>query len=120
MTKKDKTWMKLMECCRKYCQCHQMPERSFFYKGYQFPLCARCTGIFLGHIGAFLLAPFYTFKYSISLLMIPLIIDGSVQYTTSYVSNNFKRLVSGILYGFAFTSVIIHIFKSLIKKFRIF
>lgn len=24
--------------------CHRRPERSFFYKGRQFPICARCTG----------------------------------------------------------------------------
>ncbi|NLG05113.1 MAG: DUF2085 domain-containing protein [Clostridia bacterium] len=28
--------------------CHQMPERSFFYKGKQFPVCARCTGVSIG------------------------------------------------------------------------
>ena len=28
--------------------CHQMPERSFFYKGKQFPVCARCTGVIIG------------------------------------------------------------------------
>ena len=28
--------------------CHQMPERSFFIDGHQLPLCARCTGMYLG------------------------------------------------------------------------
>lgn len=28
--------------------CHQLAERSFFYKGYQFPVCARCTGVTIG------------------------------------------------------------------------
>lgn len=27
-----------------------MSERSFFYKGYQFPVCARCTGVIIGQI----------------------------------------------------------------------
>jgi len=27
--------------------CHQLPERSFFVDGYQFPVCARCTGLYL-------------------------------------------------------------------------
>ena len=27
--------------------CHQKPERSFFWDGHQFPVCARCTGIYL-------------------------------------------------------------------------
>ena len=36
--------------------CHQMPERSFFYKGKQFPVCSRCTGVCLGQIGAVIVA----------------------------------------------------------------
>jgi uncharacterized membrane protein len=27
--------------------CHQRPERSFFFDGHQFPVCARCTGLYL-------------------------------------------------------------------------
>ena len=30
--------------------CHQIPERSFFLNGRQLPLCARCTGTFLGAV----------------------------------------------------------------------
>ena len=100
-----------MELCRKYCGCHQMAERSFFLGSYQFPLCARCTGIAIGHAAAFLTGFFYTLRYSIALLGIPLALDGTIQYFTSYRSDNRKRLVTGILYGFAFTSVIWHIFR---------
>jgi uncharacterized membrane protein len=28
--------------------CHQRPERSFFIHGQQLPVCARCTGLYLG------------------------------------------------------------------------
>lgn len=32
--------------------CHQLPERSFFWGDRQFPVCARCTGLYLsGFIG---------------------------------------------------------------------
>jgi len=27
--------------------CHQRPERSFFWGTHQFPVCARCTGLYL-------------------------------------------------------------------------
>ena len=30
--------------------CHQIPERSFVLGGHQLPLCARCTGTFLGAV----------------------------------------------------------------------
>ena len=28
--------------------CHQLPERSFFWDERQLPVCARCTGLYLG------------------------------------------------------------------------
>ena len=28
--------------------CHQLSERSFHLSGIQFPVCARCTGLYLG------------------------------------------------------------------------
>src|SRR5689334_3189432 len=34
--------------------CHQRPERSFFWSGYQLPVCARCTGLYLSATVVFL------------------------------------------------------------------
>ncbi|QVK17247.1 DUF2085 domain-containing protein [Mycoplasmatota bacterium] len=87
--------------------CHKLPERSFFYKDKQFPICSRCTGIFIGYIigiislilGIFF--PFLILKFWISiLLIIPMLIDGSIQFFTHYRSNNYKRLITGVLAGF--------------------
>lgn len=35
--------------------CHQRPERSFHYEGAQYPVCARCLGLYTGAIGGVLL-----------------------------------------------------------------
>src|SRR5689334_6735509 len=34
--------------------CHQRPERSFFWGTHQFPVCARCTGIYLSAVAGVL------------------------------------------------------------------
>ena len=116
MTKADQRWIWWMEFSKKYCHCHQMPERSFFIKGYQFPLCARCTGIAIGHFFAFIIAPFHTFKLSIVVLALPLALDGTIQYFTPYESSNTKRVISGFLYGFAFTSIMCLCIKRIFRK----
>ena len=46
ITKKDRLWLWTMKFGR-VLGCHQKPERSFRLGAYQFPLCARCTGVML-------------------------------------------------------------------------
>lgn len=101
MSNRDKIWIKLMEICCKYWGCHQMPERSFFIKKYQFPVCARCTGMMVGYVTSLL---FTVLKIRIKaimsvIMMLPMIIDGCVQYKTKYLSNNFRRFTTGLMYG---------------------
>ena len=38
-----------------YAICHQIGERSFHINGQQLPLCARCTGIYMGALAGFTL-----------------------------------------------------------------
>ena len=37
---------------------------------------------------------------AIVILVLPLILDGGIQMFTSYESNNFKRFVTGFLFGY--------------------
>ncbi len=94
--------------------CHRLPERSFFWKGKQFPVCARCTGIHVGYL-TFPLFLFSIFTLNIwwtMLLIIPTYLDGTVQAVTNWESNNILRVVSGVLAGIGSMSLV-----SIIGKF---
>ena len=114
LSRKDRLWMHSMRTCRKYCGCHQMPDRSFFIGEYQFPLCARCTGIVIGHILGLAVSAFHAVSFMSLLGTLPLMIDGTVQKFTSYESTNGRRLFTGILYGFGMMSVFIRGVKAFI------
>ena len=103
----DRLWISSMKFCRRISGCHQMPERSFFFGEYQFPLCARCTGIVIGHVIGIIVSVFCRVSLLSLLLTIPLMIDGIMQELTSYESTNRRRLFTGILYGFGIMSAFI-------------
>ena len=88
--------------------CHRKPERSFFWKGKQFPVCSRCTGIYIGY----LTFPIFTFNfYNLSLLfstliILPTIIDGLTQAYFNRESNNLLRFSTGLLAGIGSMSLV--------------
>lgn len=83
--------------------CHQITKRTFIIKDRKMPICARCTGELFGI--------FFTLIYSLIfgiiplsiclILMMPMIIDGTVQFKTKYESNNILRYITGFLFGFS-------------------
>jgi uncharacterized membrane protein len=89
--------------------CHKRPERSFFYKGKQFPVCARCTGSFVGY-GAFpflLLGILRINIWTAVLLNVPTLIDGTTQLLGWRKSNNTLRFITGILSGVGQMAVVV-------------
>lgn len=114
--KKTKRWMALMKFGAKL-GCHQISDRSFSYKGYQFPLCARCTGVVLGEllsIITILCSVRIDFIYAVA-LVIPLAIDGGLQYIKIWHSNNVRRVITGIVAGFGLTYVYAYSFISIVR-----
>lgn len=92
------------------CGCHQKPERSFFIKGYQFPVCARCFGVWLGYIIGLLIFKIYTPSLFICiLLMCAMLIDWMLQYKKIIMSKNFRRLITGAMCGYGLINLIIKI-----------
>lgn len=93
--------------------CHRMPERSFFYKGHQFPVCARCTGVYLSlatiPILKYLNLSLFSLIVAAIVLIAPMAIDGTTQLLGFRESNNYLRLFTGFIGGmgtlcFAFAS----------------
>ena len=80
-------------------------ERSFFIKGHQFPVCARCTGFYISLFAYFIFTYYYFVNYNFLLLalalilLIPTVIDGLTQLYNFQESNNTRRFITGLLGG---------------------
>jgi len=92
--------------------CHRIPERTFNIHGIYFPVCARCTGFYLGAFSYFIYAYFFYIDYTIYLvslgilMMIPTFLDGFTQLWGSRMSNNTLRLLTGLLGGVGLAIVV--------------
>ncbi len=116
-----KTWadligMKSMELGARF-GCHQRADRSFTIGHYQFPVCARCTGILISTIFTYI---FY-FKRRVKIekciwMMIPLVVDGTLQYLEICESNNRRRLVTGLFWGFGSTCIRLNLVKNIFSR----
>ena len=97
--------------------CHQRPERSFFKRGKQLPLCARCTGIWIGYILGISIAIITHCKYNTYFLfaIVPMVVDDAIQQIWGIDSNNWRRLFTGILGGVAIIYFFITIHLSTVK-----
>lgn len=87
--------------------CHQLAERSFFYKDKQFPVCARCTGVFIGHTVAIIL---FFLKKQISFMFCCILIgvmgtDWGIQEVGIKKSTNKRRLMTGLCGGLGLFSI---------------
>jgi len=107
-----------------YAICHQIPERSFHIHGEQLPLCARCTGIYMGALAGFTLMWLMGRKRAANLpparitlvfvgFIVLLGIDGVNSYLTFfpgaphlYEPQNWLRLTTGTLEGLALSAFV--------------
>jgi len=98
--------------------CHQIPERSFIFGGIQLPVCARCSGLYIGIIVTLILLfvlyrgaqrsglPGKGFYVGAVVATLAMGIDGFGSYLGLYTTNNFMRVLTGIMFGSAMAPVI--------------
>lgn len=112
-----------------YAICHRLPERSFFLNGRQLPLCARCTGTFLGAVIGLVAMLLLGRRRASRLPPISILIvlvffigfwafDGLNSYMTFfpgapnlYEPQNWLRLTTGMLNGLALIIIVFPIFN---------
>jgi uncharacterized membrane protein len=112
--------------------CHQIPSHSFEVSGIQFPLCARCSGLYLG---SFIGLAYYLTqgkrkalpKRGYVLLLIFFFIawagDGVNSFITDflnksilYETTNITRLVTGFGMGLVMSTVLVTLFNLTVWK----
>jgi uncharacterized membrane protein len=107
--------------------CHQLPERSLFFSGFQMPVCARDTGTYLGFLIVFAFwlglrryrnvsRPDALVLISSVAAMLPFLLDGIASYLGLYTTNNTVRLFTGLLMGAAMGLVLLSVFPLIAVK----
>lgn len=114
---KIKTWAFFMRLGNR-CGCHQREDRSFKIKGWQFPVCSRCTGILTGQIIGLIiyLVNLRIPLYLDILFLLIMFLDWFIQYKKIKESTNLRRFLTGNLAGIAQMSILIKAIMLIIEK----
>lgn len=90
---------------RKSLICHKKPDRTFKIKDHYFPVCSRCTGIYIGAFSFFVYSYLFEVEYNIFTLLIAVLMlilafsDALTQYYGIRNSNNAIRFFTGLIEG---------------------
>ena len=113
-----------------YALCHRIPGHSFHLAGRQLPLCARCTGTYLGALWGLLFMGVIRRRRSSQLPPAPILallvvffflqaVDGVNSYLTLfpgfphlYEPHNLLRFATGALNGLTISALVIPLFNS--------
>jgi uncharacterized membrane protein len=117
-----------------YAICHRIEARSFLINDMPMPLCARCTGIYLGVMTSFLVAvasgrtrvsrlPPRNVAIVLGLFVVVMGIDGVNSYvhlfpgvTGVYEPHNWLRLVTGMYCGITMFNVVFPVFNGIVWR----
>lgn len=89
--------------------CNGIASRAPHIFGFCFPLCYRCSFVMVGFVLGYVLM--YKGKVKISwivsvLLLLPMIVDGSLQTFMGIMCHNINRIVTGFLFGLGLSSLV--------------
>lgn len=107
-----------------YAVCHRLPDHSFVIAGRQLPLCARCSGTYLGALAALAMLglrgkgragrfPTRPFLLMLGLFMLAWAVDGLNSFLALlgmphlYPPSNELRLITGTLEGVVIAAVLL-------------
>ncbi|MCZ3366623.1 MULTISPECIES: DUF2085 domain-containing protein [Methanobacterium] len=85
--------------------CHRLPERTFKIGKWYFPVCSRCTGIYISMFSYYFFVYFVYVQYNpiiitiAFLMIIPVLLDGLTQFFGFRESNNALRFTTGLIAG---------------------
>lgn len=117
-----------------YAVCHRIPARSFHIHDEPLPLCARCTGIYLGVVvgialyaarGRLRTARLPALRYLLPLLALAgtIALDGINSYlslfdfyTPLYTPHNTLRLFTGLYAGAAMITIVLPVFSGTVWR----
>ncbi|HJW84273.1 MAG TPA: DUF2085 domain-containing protein, partial [Anaerolineae bacterium] len=107
-----------------FATCHRLPARSLFVDGHQLPLCARCTGIYIGMLTGWtyliarrrLRAAQFPTRPMLTVLIAFIAVMGVDGINSTlmlipgaphlYETENWMRLLTGSLYGLAISMLL--------------
>ena len=79
-------------------------------------VCARCEGELIGALAALVAVWFIRPPYWLmAVIMIPMAADGLIQALTKYESTNWRRLITGMLFGFGAGMILIMLAIAAVK-----
>lgn len=108
-----------------YAVCHRIPDRTFSIAGRPLPLCARCSGTYLGALAGMLVLaargrgraprlPAPIFLAILAFFLLAWAVDGVNSFLTLipglpylYEPRNLLRLITGVLEGLALAAVLL-------------
>lgn len=87
--------------------CHQIPERSFHFRGFPMGVCSRCASVYAGFVVGLLLYPFtrdlsegaFPPRWILIAASIPMAIDFTGGVLGVFANTFLSRSLTGILFG---------------------